>query len=1779
MEDDRSFANHDPDIDSIRLNHNEFYSQVSLDTQYFRLIQETLNDPNESYSCESVKPFPIQIRIAAKNSIYAEPNVDDVIPESVLSALTNFLQIRIQKDIEKVDEYYDKYPCLDIRKAVLRVKKSFSELCWLLISNSFFEVLVIFVIICNIVILALEDPLATELPSPYPEIELFFVVFYSIECGLKICSLGFLFNREAYLRDYWNVLDFIIVFTAWLDIFAGSGFKLSALRTFRVLRPLRSISSIKGMRALFLSLINSIKPLLSALVVLFFFNLVFAIGALNLWMGIFKGRCMDLATGEVTRIDTLCGVKSCSIGEICAQGLNNPNYGTTNFDNILISFIIVFQIITMEGWTNVLVYTEDSFSSFSILYYIPLLFIAANLILNLTLAIITSSFKETSSQILNGDKSDNVEVSEDIFDKIFFNTAKSMVNDTPMREKTEESNLGIRKSSVKFDGQLMGIAKTSRKFPEDFEVGEESQFFTEKENCPDDLESAQIKFPEKSMPESPIFIKSNSFVNRLKRCTLDTMIDKRSSIFVTKRSTFAYEDNEKNLKKSRNMLKQAVTVKNKTFKMLKNDPSNIRKSRLELLEAYHLTSESTSEILPEKKKVKEFHNKNNHFYFTHLQKIAKTRKKYSEFKTESALMKLLSLRISQENAFKMLKIPVKEYLSSPHALSPNGSWSGSDTAPESLLEKHLILSEKMSKMSYNLWPPGHLETYAKFQYPIAWFIKYKHTNTILILSVLINTIALAYDHYGISQSSTDSLASLNTFFTYMFTAELIIKFIGLGLKNYFRDFMNYFDLIVVTLSLVEIFITAGGTSAISAFRAIRIFRIFRVLKVFRLFRYLKSVEHIVRSIGKSISSFAYLFMFLLLFQLIFTLLGMQIFAGTFDFPDGLPRGNFDTFHWAFITTFQVLSTENWNDILASSLRSSIGPGSSIFLVAWIILGNFIVLNLFLAILLDSFSSDRVDEKEENLIEIQPHGKRQNTMYEMKKNAIENYKDADSEYSGEGEEKKILFEGVGCKRSYYIFSKQNTIRILCYKINKSHWFDNTILALIVLNSIKLIWDTYIINSESTSTEVKVSDALDDFFTAVFAWEFLLKSVAVGFMNDKLSYLKDNWNKLDFVITIISLLDASVNSINVPIIKLFRLLRALRPLKLINHNLSMKIAVSALMESIKAICNVLVVIIIIWLVFAILGVSLLSGKLYYCTNNFFSDYDSCVKAGFSWKNTDSNFDNIFQAMVTLFIVMSQESWPNRMYEGVDARGVDISPQTNYNPNIAYYYVVFLIIGNFFMVNLFTVIVFEKFNEAKLNESPMTSSLTIMQKKWVDIQAMSVKAKPESKTSQIPKNSVRRALYMISKSKIFELVIMVVILVNMLILAYAEASNEYSQVIEYLNMICTFIFIMEALIKILGLGPSYFKAGWNCFDFFIVSTSIIDLAIEYSGSTGNPILRQGPQLIRVIRVLRVSRLLRLIKSLESLQKLITIITFALPAILNVFSLLMLIFFMYAILGVFLFHSVTSGNAINSYYNFSNFHFAMTILWRISTGEDYPTIMYDCSRSLGSNYYVLYFLSFVTIIDFVVLDLFVSIILQNYEEYTNNPDSAVSNFTKCVKLFRKEWAEHTIGGHYYKIPHNSLTSLIKKAGLQLELLKNDSQIDTIKLIGSMNLPSDSENFFYFNDVLFGLMKKKFFKKNNKGNQEKFHTNLLKMEEAKSKQALKKIRENFDKNKEGMAKQQNLFMNFVFLRTVIGKWRGYATREKGSNLSITPQFDDVEYPGEVSIEEDSGKDSLSVSM
>ena len=209
------------------------------------------------------------------------------------------------------------------------------------------------------------------------------------------------------------------------------------------------------------------------------------------------------------------------------------------------------------------------------------------------------------------------------------------------------------------------------------------------------------------------------------------------------------------------------------------------------------------------------------------------------------------------------------------------------------------------------------------------------------------------------------------------------------------------------------------------------------------------------------------------------------------------------------------------------------------------------------------------------------------------------------------------------------------------------------------------------------------------------------------------------------------------------------------------------------------------------------------------------EDCINYGARWLANKHNFDNIFNASLTLFEMMTTEGWMQVMYSGIDAKGINRQPELNYQPYWSFYFIGFIIVGNVFMINLFVGVVIENFNRMK-DKLCGYVMMTDEQRQWVEIQKYMI-SKTLSQKQQVPVNWIRKQIFRMIGTKYFEWGITLCILINTLVmcLRYYRMSPEQEYWLEILNYGFAIIFNLEMVLKLIGLGKYYYSSGWNRFD----------------------------------------------------------------------------------------------------------------------------------------------------------------------------------------------------------------------------------------------------------------------------------------------------------------------------------------------------------------------------
>ncbi|XP_009215978.2 voltage-dependent L-type calcium channel subunit alpha-1C isoform X27 [Papio anubis] len=1450
----------------------------------------------------------------------------------------------------------------------LTLKNPIRRACISIVEWKPFEIIILLTIFANCVALAIyipfpeDDSNATN--SNLERVEYLFLIIFTVEAFLKVIAYGLLFHPNAYLRNGWNLLDFIIVvvglFSAILEQATkadganalggkGAGFDVKALRAFRVLRPLRLVSGVPSLQVVLNSIIKAMVPLLHIALLVLFVIIIYAIIGLELFMGKMHKTCYNqegIADVPAEDDPSPCALETghgrqCQNGTVCKPGWDGPKHGITNFDNFAFAMLTVFQCITMEGWTDVLYWMQDAMGyELPWVYFVSLVIFGSFFVLNLVLGVLSGEFsKEREKAKARGD-----------FQKL--------------REKQQlEEDL---------KGYLDWITQAEDIDPENEDEGMDEE-------------------------------------------------------------------------KPRNM------------------------------------SMPTSE-------------------------------------TES---------VNTENV------------------------AGGDIEGENCGAR---LAHRISKSKFSrYWRRWNRFCRRKCRAAVKSNVFY----WLVIFLVFLNTLTIASEHYNQPHWLTEVQDTANKALLALFTAEMLLKMYSLGLQAYFVSLFNRFDCFVVCGGILE---TILVETKIMSPLGISVLRCVRLLRIFKITRYWNSLSNLVASLLNSVRSIASLLLLLFLFIIIFSLLGMQLFGGKFNFDEmQTRRSTFDNFPQSLLTVFQILTGEDWNSVMYDGIMAYGGPSFPgmlvcIYFIILFICGNYILLNVFLAIAVDNLadaesltSAQKEEEEEKERKKLARTASPEKKQEMVEKPAVEESKEekielksitADGESppttkinmddlqpnenedkspypnpetTGEEDEEEPEMP-VGPRprplselhlkekavpmpeaSAFFIFSSNNRFRLQCHRIVNDTIFTNLILFFILLSSISLAAEDPV---QHTSFRNHILFYFDIVFTTIFTIEIALKMTAYGAFLHKGSFCRNYFNILDLLVVSVSLISFGIQSSAINVVKILRVLRVLRPLRAINRAKGLKHVVQCVFVAIRTIGNIVIVTTLLQFMFACIGVQLFKGKLYTCSDsskqteaeckgNYITykdgEVDHPIIQPRSWENSKFDFDNVLAAMMALFTVSTFEGWPELLYRSIDSHTEDKGPIYNYRVEISIFFIIYIIIIAFFMMNIFVGFVIVTFQEQGEQEYK-NCELDKNQRQCVEY---ALKARPLRR--YIPKNQHQYKVWYVVNSTYFEYLMFVLILLNTICLAMQHYGQSclFKIAMNILNMLFTGLFTVEMILKLIAFKPKhYFCDAWNTFDALIVVGSIVDIAItEVNNAEENSRIS-----ITFFRLFRVMRLVKLLSRGEGIRTLLWTFIKSFQALPYVALLIVMLFFIYAVIGMQVFGKIALNDTteINRNNNFQTFPQAVLLLFRCATGEAWQDIMLACmpgkkcapesepgnstegETPCGSSFAVFYFISFYMLCAFLIINLFVAVIMDNFDYLTRDWSILGPHH---LDEFKRIWAEYDPEAKG-RIKHLDVVTLLRRIQPPLGFGKLCPHRVACKRLVSMNMPLNSDGTVMFNATLFALVR-----------------------------------------------------------------------------------------------------------
>uniref|UniRef100_A0A8D0EC65 Sodium channel protein n=1 Tax=Salvator merianae TaxID=96440 RepID=A0A8D0EC65_SALMN len=665
-----------------------------------------------------------------------------------------------------------------------------------------------------------------------------------------------------------------------------------------------------------------------------------------------------------------------------------------------------------------------------------------------------------------------------------------------------------------------------------------------------------------------------------------------------------------------------------------------------------------------------------------------------------------------------------------------------------------------------------------------------------------------------------------------------------------------------------------------------------------------------------------------------------------------------------------------------------------------------------------------------------------------------------------------------------------LRKTCFRIVEHNWFETFIVFMILLSSGALAFeDIYIEQRKTIKTILEYADKV---FTYIFILEMLLKWVAYGYQ----TYFTNAWCWLDFLIVDVSLVSLTANALGyseLGAIKSLRTLRALRPLRALSRFEGMRVVVNALLGAIPSIMNVLLVCLIFWLIFSIMGVNLFAGKFYHCVNTTTGDMfsidevynksqcDDLIASNLSarWKNVKVNFDNVGFGYLSLLQVATFKGWMDIMYAAVDSR----NDQPLYEDNLYMYlyFVIFIIFGSFFTLNLFIGVIIDNFNQQKKKIS-QDIFMTEEQKKYYNAMKKLGSKKPQKPIPR-PGNKYQGMVFDFVTRQVFDITIMILICLNMITMMVEtdDQSKQMEDVLYRINLVFIVLFTGECVLKLISLRYYYFTIGWNIFDFVVVILSIVGMFLA-------EIIEKyfvSPTLFRVIRLARIGRILRLIKGAKGIRTLLFALMMSLPALFNIGLLLFLVMFIYAIFGMSNFAYVKREVGIDDMFNFETFGNSMICLFQITTSagwdgllapilnsgppdcdpkKDHPgsSVKGDCGNpSVG----IFFFVSYIIISFLVVVNMYIAVILENFGVATEESAEPLSE--DDFEMFYEVWEKFDPDATQF-MEFEKLSEFAAALEPPLHLPKPNK----VQLI-AMDLPMVSGDRIHCLDILFAFTKR----------------------------------------------------------------------------------------------------------
>ncbi|XP_063795854.1 voltage-dependent R-type calcium channel subunit alpha-1E isoform X3 [Pseudophryne corroboree] len=1657
-----------------------------------------------------------------------------------------------------------------------------------------FEYMILATIIANCIVLALEQHLPGDDKTPMArrleKTEPYFIGIFCFEAGIKIVALGLVFHKGSYLRNGWNVMDFIVVLSGILAT-AGTHFNthvdLRTLRAVRVLRPLKLVSGIPSLQIVLKSIMKAMVPLLQIGLLLFFAILMFAIIGLEFYSGKLHKACYrNQSAWEAMDPPHPCGVPRCPDGYACKEWIG-PNDGITQFDNILFAVLTVFQCITMEGWTTVLYTTNDALgATWNWLYFIPLIIIGSFFVLNLVLGVLSGEFAKERERVenrrafmklrrqqqiereLNGyrawiDKAEEVMLAEE--NKNSGTSALEVLRRaTIKRSRTEAMN---RESNEDHCVDISSVGTPLARASIKSAKMDGASYFRHKERL--------LRISIRHMIKSQVFYWMVLTVVALNTACV-AIVHHNQAVWLSNILYYA------------EFLFLGLFLVEMSFKMYGMGPRLYFHSSFNCFDC-GVTIGSIFEV------IWAIFRPGTSFGISVLRalrllRIFKVTKYWASLRnlvvslmnSMKSIISLLFLLFLFVVVFALLGMQLYGGRFNFNDGTPSANF---DTFPAAIMTVFQILTgEDWNEVMYNgIRSQGGVSSgmwSSIYFIVLTLFGNYTLLNVFLAIAVdnLANAQELTKDEQEeeeafnkkhalqkakeVSPMSAPNASSVekerrkrHTMSIWEQRTSQLRRHIQMSsqeaLQNEELAALNpHSSIYRKTKQLEESTAEKGdgeeeklgvnpvdghksgeespshknlrehwrqksrhgnaenaepnGTTPEDAMRRRQSQRRSRHKKVRTEAREMSSttnsttvsqedgLDRVPTEEGKKSTE--------------------EKSNGEVKEVQGSDESPKSCTRYCEERTVGCESTAPNTAPLQEMNHEKNGSPPDMDCSEQALLGGLQSQeespNPTSCSLADvSSSTERITES--TVITLPDTGMASDCT------VVQMTEDRDGEVSlvsqecekedGEtedGEERTVkrkekLLESpkaIVPYSSMLIFSSTNPVRKVCHYIVNLRYFEMCILLVIAASSIALAAEDPVLTN---SDHNKVLRYFDYVFTGVFTFEMVIKMIDQGLILHDGSYFRDLWNILDFVVVVGALVAFALSTNkgrDIKTIKSLRVLRVLRPLKTIKRLPKLKAVFDCVVNSLKNVFNILIVYKLFMFIFAVIAVQLFKGKFFYCTDSSKDTEKECIGSYIDheknkmevkrreWKRHEFHYDNIIWALLTLFTVSTGEGWPQVLQHSVDVTEEDRGPSRSNRMEMSIFYVVYFVVFPFFFVNIFValiIITFQEQGDKMMEECRLEKN----ERACIDF---AISAKPLTRYMPQNRHTFQYRVWHFVVSPSFEYTIMAMIALNtvVLMMKYYSAPYTYELALKYLNIAFTMLFSLECILKIIAFGfLNYFRDTWNIFDFITVIGSITEIIL-----TDSKLVNTSSFNMSFLKLFRAARLIKLLRQGYTIRILLWTFVQSFKALPYVCLLIAMLFFIYAIIGMQVFGNIRleEDSHINRHNNFRSFFSSLMLLFRSATGEAWQEIMLSClgnkdcepdttapsghseNDRCGTELAYVYFVSFIFFCSFLMLNLFVAVIMDNFEYLTR--DSSILG-PHHLDEFVRIWAEYdraACGRIHYTEMYEMLTLMSPPLGLG----KRCPNKVAYKRLVLMNMPVTEDMTVHFSSTLMALIR-----------------------------------------------------------------------------------------------------------